>query len=95
MQTEIHLPLRYPYPEPIVEEFVSSCSQEASELPPGMKQRLCVCLVTEYQNQYSFETFQAIGKQVQAGQPMPPSMAASITHCVEQVMLKQAMRSHS
>jgi hypothetical protein len=80
--------IRYPYPEPIVDGFVSECSQEASELPAPMKHRLCLCLVHEFQNQYNFATFQAIGKQVQAGQSMPKEMAALITKCVEQVMLK-------
>gem|GEM_PF-1753931 len=51
-----------------------------------------LCLVTKFQNQYTFETFQAIGKQVQAGQPMPREMAAVITQCVEKVMLKQALQ---
>ena len=82
---------RYRYPEPIVEGFVAQCSQEPSDLPVPVKKRLCGCLVTEFQNQYSFETFQAIGKQVQAGQPMPREMAAVITQCVEKVMLKQAL----
>jgi hypothetical protein len=80
--------IRYPYPEPIVDGFVSECSQEASELPAPMKHRLCLCLVNEFQTQYNFATFQAIGKQVQVGQSMPQEMAALITKCVEQVMLK-------
>ena len=84
---------RYRYPEPIVEGFVTQCSQEPSDLPPSVKKRLCGCLVTEFQNQYTFESFQSIGKQVQAGQPMPTEMAAVITQCVEKVMLKQAFRS--
>ena len=83
---------RYHYPEPIVEGFVTQCSQEPSDLPPSVKKRLCGCLVTEFQNQYSFETFQSIGKQVQAGQPMPKEMASVISQCVEKVMLKQALR---
>ena len=84
---------RYRYPEPIVEGFVTQCSQEPSDLPPLVKKRLCGCLVTVFQNQYTFETFQSIGKQVQAGQPMPTEMATVITQCVEKVMLKQAFRS--
>ena len=84
---------RYRYPEPIVEGFVTQCSQEPSDLPSSVKKRLCGCLVAEFQNQYTFETFQWIGKQVQAGQPMPTEMAATITQCVEKVMLKQALRS--
>ena len=84
---------RYQYPEPIVEGFVTQCNQEPSDLPLSVKKRLCGCLVTEFQNQYTFETFQSIGKQVQAGQPMPKEMAAVITQCVEKVMLKQALRS--
>jgi hypothetical protein len=80
---------RYRYPEPIVNTFVKTCTEEASELPPVVKGRLCVCLVTEYQNQYSFQAFQAIGRLVQRGQPMPKEMAQVITHCVERVMLKQ------
>ena len=83
---------RYRYPEPIVEGFTTQCRQEPSDLPSPVKERLCGCLVTEFQNQYPFETFQAIGKQVQAGQPMPGEMAAVITQCVEKVMLKQALQ---
>ena len=83
---------RYQYPEPIVEGFITQCSQEPSDLPAPVKKRLCGCLVTEFQNQYTFETFQAIGQQVQAGQSMPRKMAAVITQCVENVLLKQALR---
>lgn len=83
---------RYRYPEPIVEGFITQCSQEPSDLPAPVKKRLCGCLVTEFQNQYTFETFQAIGKQIQAGQPMPTKMADVITQCVEKVMLKQALQ---
>ncbi len=80
---------RYQYPEPIVTSFIKTCTEEASELPSAVKGRLCVCLVTEYQNQYSFQAFQAIGRLVQLGQPMPKEMAQVITHCVEKAMLKQ------
>ena len=83
---------QYQYPESIVDGFVTQCSQEPSDLPAPVKKRLCGCLVTEFQNKYTFESFQAIGKQVQAGQPMPGEMAAVITQCVEKVMLKQALR---
>ncbi len=83
---------RYQYPEPTVDGFVTQCSQEPSDLPASVKKQLCGCLVTEFQNKYTFESFQAIGKQVQAGQPMPGEMAAVITQCVERVMLKQALR---
>ncbi len=80
---------RYQYPEPIVNAFVKTCTEEASELPPAVKSRLCVCLVTEYQNQYSFQAFQSIGRLVQLGQPMPKEMTQVITHCVERAMLNQ------
>ena len=83
---------RYRYPEPIVDGFVTQCSQEPSDLPAPVKKRLCGCLVTEFQDKYTFESFEAIGKQVQAGQPMPGEMAAMITQCVEKVMLRQALR---
>ena len=85
--------IRYQYPESIVDGFMTQCSQEPSDLPAPVKKQLCGCLVTEFQNKYSFESFQAIGKQVQAGQPMPGEMAAVITQCVETVILKQALRS--
>jgi hypothetical protein len=80
---------RYQYPEPIVTSFVKTCTEEASELPTAVKSRLCVCLVTEYQNQYSFQAFQSIGRLVQLGKPMPKEMTQVITHCVERAMLKQ------
>jgi hypothetical protein len=89
VQAQIPEPTRYQYPEPIVTSFIKTCTEEASELPPAVKSRLCVCLVTEYQNQYSFQAFQAIGRLVQLGQPMPKEMTQVITHCVERAMLKQ------
>jgi hypothetical protein len=80
---------RYAYPEEEVSGFVRTCSSEPSQLPPEIKRQLCTCLVTEFQNQYSYGEFEAIGKRVQAGEAPPKALSETVDRCVEKVLKVQ------
>jgi hypothetical protein len=80
---------RYPYPEAVVSGFIETCRSEPSQLPPEIKRQLCTCLVSEFQNQYSYAEFEAIGKRVQSGQLPPPILGETVDRCVEKVLKLQ------
>ncbi len=80
---------RYPYPEAVVSGFISTCSSEPSQIPPETKRQLCTCLVSEFQNQYSYGEFEAIGKSVQSGQVPPTALDETVDRCVEKVLKLQ------
>jgi hypothetical protein len=80
---------RYAYPEAVVSGFIETCGSEPSQLPPEIKRQLCTCLVSEFQNQYSYAEFEAIGKQVQSGQIPPPALGETVDRCVVKVLKLQ------
>jgi hypothetical protein len=80
---------RYPYPEAVVSGFMSTCSHEPSQLPPEIKRQLCTCLVSEFQNQYSYDEFEAIGKKIQVGELPPTALGETVDRCVEKVLKLQ------
>lgn len=79
----------YSYPEAVVSGFMGTCTSEPSQLPPEIKRQLCSCLVTEFQKQYSYDEFEAIGKAVQMGQVPPASLGETVDRCVDKVLKLQ------
>lgn len=72
------------YPNDIVSSFVNSCISLAAEddVDPQFAQNICTCYVQEIQNQYTYQEFDAINREVAQGQPLPPVFEELVKNCI-------------
>jgi hypothetical protein len=80
---------KYPYPADAIEAYVSSCSKAGqNRIPRAIMTEICSCTIEEFQNQFSFKEFRAIGEGIQKGKDIPPEMTRTMESCVQQVIAK-------
>jgi hypothetical protein len=80
---------KYPYPEEAIDVYVKSCSKAGqNRIPRAIMTEICSCTIDEFQNQFSFKEFRAIGEGIQKGKDIPPEMSKTMENCVQQVIAK-------
>jgi len=72
------------YPIDVVNSFVNSCTSAAAQdnVDPQLAQNICTCYVQEIQNQYTYQEFEAIDREVAQGQPLPPAFEEIVKNCI-------------
>ena len=72
------------YPDDVVSGFISSCTSAAAQdkVDPQLAQNICTCYVQEIQNEYTYQEFEAIDREVAQGQPLPPAFEEIVKNCI-------------
>ncbi len=68
------------YPRQIVQEFVSSCSQQGNDYGINMEQ-FCTCSMNKFQNHYSFEQFITTALEFNERREFPQEMKELMYQC--------------
>ncbi len=73
------------YPEEIKTSFVDNCTQSGLSQGATIEQiePICTCLINGIETEYTYQEFQAIEKQLQAGEQPPTKLVEIMSNCVQ------------